>query len=115
MFTIVADESVDFGIVQLLRNKEINVISIQEKHCGITDEEVLQIAIVNNAILITEDKDFGELVFRLRMNHNGVLLIRIFDVDRAIKIEYAAKIISNMITDLPNKFSVLTETKLRIR
>ena len=115
MFTIVADESVDFGIVQLLRSKHLNVVSIQESHSGITDEEVLQIAIVNKAILITEDKDFGELVFRLRMKHNGVLLIRILEVDRKIKIEYTANIIYNRIADLVDKFSVLTDTKLRIR
>lgn len=92
MFSIVADESVDFGIVQSLRKENINVISIQESYGGIADEEVLQVALKNDAILITEDKDFGELVFRLRMKHTGVLLIRILDVDRSIKIEYGTTI-----------------------
>jgi predicted nuclease of predicted toxin-antitoxin system len=115
MFSIVADESVDFGIVQSLRKENINVISIQESYGGIADEEVLQVALKNDAILITEDKDFGELVFRLGMKHTGVLLIRILDVDRSIKIEYATATISKNLAALQNKFSVLTENKLRIK
>lgn len=115
MYTIVADESVDFGIVQLLRNKEINVISIQEMHSGITDEEVLQIAIINKAVLITEDKDFGELVYRLRMKHNGVLLIRVLNIERIQKIDYTVNIILSRIDELADKFSVVSENKLRIK
>jgi len=35
-------------------------------------------------LLITEDKDFGELTFRLRLNHCGVLLIRLSDLPRLL-------------------------------
>jgi predicted nuclease of predicted toxin-antitoxin system len=65
---IVADESVDFGIISLLRQKGIEVLSIAEKNFGIKDEEVLTIAVKNQSLLITEDKDFGELTYRLKWN-----------------------------------------------
>jgi len=71
--TLVADESVDFGIVKLLRTENFSVLSISEKHSGITDFEVLEIAVKNDALLITEDKDFGELAFRLKYKHKGIL------------------------------------------
>lgn len=63
--TIVADESVDYRIVTELRNNEFDIYSIAEQQPSIQDESVLKIACDNNALLLTEDKDFGELVFSL--------------------------------------------------
>jgi len=51
--TIVADESVDFGIILLLRQKGISVLSIAEESFGIKDEEVLAIAVKKQCLLIT--------------------------------------------------------------
>jgi predicted nuclease of predicted toxin-antitoxin system len=53
--TIVADESVDSGIIRNLRQKGITVLSISEESSGINDEEVLNIAVKNQCLLITED------------------------------------------------------------
>ena len=41
---LIADESVDFGIIKKLRIKNFEIISILESHSGITDIEVLEIA-----------------------------------------------------------------------
>src|SRR3954447_4282791 len=76
-YPIVADESVDFRIVIALRAAGLIVYSIAEELPSITDISVLSIAVEKQALLITEDKDFGELVFRLKLPHCGVLLIRI--------------------------------------
>lgn len=48
-----------------------------EQSPSASDAEVLAIAFKRNALLITEDKDFGELVFRFQKPHKGILLIRI--------------------------------------
>lgn len=64
-FGIVADESVDFRIVEVVRENSISVLSIAESNPSISDAEVLAIAVEQNALLLTEDKDFGELVYRL--------------------------------------------------
>lgn len=76
-YQIVADESVDFRVVTRLHEIGITVYSIAEETPSITDSHVLSIALENKALLIREDKDFGELVFRLQLPHHGVLLIRI--------------------------------------
>ncbi len=76
-YQAVADESVDFRVVAELRNIGISVYSIAEEAPSITDTSVLSIAFERHALLITEDKDFGELVFRLQLPHYGILLIRI--------------------------------------
>jgi len=61
---LLADESVDYAIIAALRNKGFVVRSISEEHPGIKDKEVLSKAILYNCLLLTEDKDFGELTYR---------------------------------------------------
>src|SRR5262245_26243497 len=112
MYKIVADESVDFRIIVALRKLGIDVYAICEEQRSITDEQVLAIANNLNALLITEDKDFGELVFRLRLPHKGILLIRITDESKISKVTEA--IIKNY-NELCERFSVINEKKLRIK
>ena len=57
------------------------VLAIAESFSSISDPQVLQIAVDRKAVLLTEDKDFGELVHRLRMPHCGILLVRLFNID----------------------------------
>lgn len=70
----VADEGIDAIIVDLLRKNDHDVIYIAEYKSGIIDEEVLEITNSQNRILMTRDKDFGELVYRDRMVHSGIIL-----------------------------------------
>ena len=112
---IVADESVDFSLVNALRKAGYDVTAIIETNPGINDQQVLSIANKINALLITEDKDFGELTFRLRLNHRGVLLIKLSDLPRNERIELASKTIQLHIGKLKNKFSVLTKQGIRIK
>jgi predicted nuclease of predicted toxin-antitoxin system len=113
MSSIVADESVDARIVTKLRLASFYVFSIAENLSSIADEGVLEIAVSKNALLITEDKDFGELVFRFRLNHKGILLLRLTEQPK--NIEIAVQMIVQNYNDILGKFSVLNENKLRIR
>ncbi|OQX76068.1 MAG: hypothetical protein B6D61_09350 [Bacteroidetes bacterium 4484_249] len=112
---LVADESVDFGIIYDLRQKGITVFSISEEFSGIKDTEVLKIAVERKCLLITEDKDFGELAYRLKLEHKGILLIRLSDILRKDRIELATKIIEKYFDKLKNNFSVLNKRGLRIK
>jgi predicted nuclease of predicted toxin-antitoxin system len=78
--SFVADENFDFTIVKQLRESGFSVLAIAESFSSIPDPQVLQIAVDRNANLLTEDKDFGELVHRLRMPHCGILLIRLLKI-----------------------------------
>jgi predicted nuclease of predicted toxin-antitoxin system len=60
--SFVADENFDFAVVRQLRTKGFTVLAIAESFSSIPDTQVLQIAVDRKAILLTEDKDFGELV-----------------------------------------------------
>lgn len=76
---IVADESVDIEIVSVLRSAGFEVYSIVENHPGWSDTQVLELAFHKKAYLITEDKDFGELTYRLRRPSHGILLVRLIE------------------------------------
>jgi len=72
-----ADEGVDRQIVEKLRSENHKVIYIPELAPGIKDDEVLCLADDEGLVLLTADKDFGELVFRLNRAAHGVVLIRL--------------------------------------
>ena len=73
----VADEGVDQEIVNVLRDHGHDVLYVAEMSPGITDDAVLDLANEESRILISCDKDFGELVFRQLRIHHGVMLIRL--------------------------------------
>ena len=73
---LLADESVDRPIVERLRADNHSVVYVAELDPGVGDDAVLERANHGAMLLITADRDFGELVFRLRRIHADVVLIR---------------------------------------
>ena len=71
------DENVDRQIADCLRSMGHHVEYVAENDAGISDDEVLEMANEKTALLLTADKDFGELVFRQRRVTSGVILIRL--------------------------------------
>ena len=74
---LLADEGVDRPIVDQLRQAGHQVFYVAEMDPSISDERVLELANEQGALLITADKDFGELVFRLGRIHAGAVLLRL--------------------------------------
>lgn len=72
-----ADECVSAPLVQRLREAGHDVSYMAEAAPGTTDAAVLRLAHDEGRVLLTEDKDFGELVFRSRMAAPGVVLLRL--------------------------------------
>lgn len=112
---IIADESVDHAIITILRSLGYSVFSVLEELPGITDDEVLDICNKFQCLLITEDKDFGELTYRLKKSHYGILLIRIADIPRSERIQIVVDVIHKERIRLSGNFSVLTEHGIRIK
>jgi predicted nuclease of predicted toxin-antitoxin system len=80
---------------------------------GLDDDAVLQKAVAENRILITNDKDFGEKVYRERRSHKGVVFLRLEDERAAVKIETLRRLLERYADRLPNNFVVVTETRVR--
>ena len=75
----IVDECTGPAVARWLRQHKHNVFSVYEEARGLDDEGVLQKAIADNRILITNDKDFGEMIFREGKAHRGVILLRLED------------------------------------
>jgi predicted nuclease of predicted toxin-antitoxin system len=69
-----AGESCDFSVVRALRSADHDVVAIAEVSPREEDEDVMERAVRGNRILITEDKDFGQLVYANMQKTGGVIL-----------------------------------------
>ena len=58
-----ANENIPLTSVKLLRKKNIDIVAISEVSPGISDVEVMKNAISENRIIVTFDRDYGELIF----------------------------------------------------
>ena len=110
-----ADESVDRQIVDRLRQDGHFVLYVAEMESGISDDAVLGMANREDALLLTADKDFGEMEFRLRRFAPGVVLIRLAGLPSITKSEIIATVIKKHISELRNAFAVITPATIRIR
>ena len=63
-----ANENFPKPSITILRDSGLNVQSIQEDSPGISDEEVINIASERNLIILTFDRDYGELIFKHSRN-----------------------------------------------
>ena len=79
------------------------------------DDDIVDYALKNNAVIITMDKDFGELIYKNGMVHNGVLLLRLDDAVGDEKLSVLKTIIPQHLNELENNFCVYQNGKLRIR
>lgn len=71
-----ADESCDFTFVRVLRSAGHDVLAVVESAAGAPDDKVIALAHGQRRILITEDKDFGQLVFAAASSTSGVIYVR---------------------------------------
>src|SRR5438105_3392271 len=104
---LIADESVDRQIVDRLRQDGYDILYIAELEPGISDKSVFDRANENAALLITADKDFGEIVFREnRLISDGVVLIRLAGLSPDKKAEIVSDTLREHETESQHHFSV---------
>jgi predicted nuclease of predicted toxin-antitoxin system len=112
---ILADEGVDKPIFDLLRSSGFDVHYILETHQGSEDEIVLQLANGEDRILLTQDKDFGELVYRLQRAHQGIILIRLGASEAFEKAILVNSVLMEYRDKLAMAFTVIQSNAIRIR
>lgn len=110
-----ADESLEYSIVLWFRELSYDVISVAEDFPSVKDEKILKKAIQEDRIIITNDKDFGNLVFLNKLSHKGVILLRFRTEKVKTKIKFIKSFLKNYSNKITNKFTVIDESKIRIR
>lgn len=112
---LLADENIDGRLVQALRTDGWSVDWVPEQHAGIRDESVLELAKSLTAILITDDTDFGELVYRRRLTAHGVVLLRLGSISWQQKHQLLSTVLQQHGDELLHAFAVVSDQHLRIR
>ena len=112
---LLADESVDRQIVDRLRQEGHAVSYVAEMEPGIPDSTVLALSNEGGSLLVTADKDFGELVFRQGRLTAGVILIRLAGLSPEAKAEIVSVEVRKHITELAGSFAVVSPNAVRIR
>jgi predicted nuclease of predicted toxin-antitoxin system len=109
------DESVDEPIARRLRLDGHEVLCVSEMEPGIPDGLVLTLANDRGAVLVTSDKDFGELVFRDGRAAHGVLLVRLAGLRPGTKAGLVSAAVGDHGRDMPRAFAVVSRGRVRIR
>jgi len=107
------DECTGPAVAEWLRAQQHEVFSVYDEARGMGDGDIIQKAFTENWILITNDKDYGEKVYRERHPHHGVIFLRLEDERAAVKIETLRQLLANYTDRLIDQFVVVTETRVR--
>ena len=110
---------VDVGVGRIIENwlvqQNFSVIAVQILNPEMADTDIIELANREDAIIISMDKDFGELIFKNIIPHKGVLLLRLDDAVAEEKLAVVQNIFPEHLPDIKNKFAVYQNGKLRIR
>lgn len=112
---LLADENLEQQVVRRLREDGYEVLYVAEMEPGITDEAVLSLANSHGALLLTTDKDFGELVVRQGLTHSGVALLRLAGLSPETKAELVSQVLQDHLEEMQAGFTVIMPSSVRIR
>ncbi len=115
MLKFVLDVGVGNKVWEYLNTEGYDALLITMLNPNMPDSEILSIAENEERMVITMDKDFGELVYHSKKAHKGVLLLRLEDATGVEKVEVMQFIINNFKDQLEGKFCVFKNGRLRIR
>lgn len=108
------DECTGPAVARWLREQGYDVFSVYEQARGMDDGTIVEKADREDRILITNDKDFGEQIYREMKSHQGVILLRLADERAGSKIAVIQRLLENYSDRLSGNFVVATEQRVRI-
>lgn len=109
-----ADESCDVAVVRALRSAGHDVVAVRDVHPGALDEDVIALATKDSRILLTEDKDFGQLVFASAAGSAGVIFLRFPATARSDIARTVVEAIARHGQRIAGSFAVLQPGRIRI-
>lgn len=109
-----ADENCDFGVVRALRADGFGVTAVGEIMQRSVDQELIAMVVREDRIVLTEDKDFGWLVFASAAESAGVVLIRFPGNARSALVDAVRQVVAQHGEQLRNAFVVVQPGVVRI-
>jgi predicted nuclease of predicted toxin-antitoxin system len=108
-----ADEGCDFAVVRALREAGFEVVAVCEIMSRSSDRDVIKLSHAENRVLLTEDKDFGWLVFVSHADSAGVVLIRFPGNARSTLPDTMVWLAEKHASELQNGFVVIEPNQVR--
>ncbi len=108
-----ANVNVEKPLIDFLNEKGFDIKWVTNIDKRMPDDRVCEIANSEQRIIITNDKDFGEIVFYQKKIAYGIILMRVKDQNSSEKIILLDKLLENYLDKIANHFVVLTKTKFR--
>ena len=115
MLKFLVDESTGNKVSRALRESGYDTSYCGEFLLGYPDEEIIKKAFGGKRVIITNDKDFGEIIFRQEKLSWGVIFLRLKVDTPANRIKYALATIKQLDIQLEKNFVIVSENKIRIR
>ncbi len=109
------DVGVGKKVEEYLLEKRYDTKAVRSLDHRMPDQEIIRLAALEKRIVITMDKDFGELVYHSGMEHCGILLLRLEDATGSEKQQVIAKILAKYANNMKNNFCVYQNQKFRFR
>ena len=109
----IVDECTGPGVAGWLREQKHEVFSVFDEEQGMADDDIIKKACEEDWIIITNDKDFGEKIFRGCLQHKGIILLRLEDERSLNKINVLNRLLQNYLDRLAESFVVVNETQAR--
>src|SRR5262245_37970462 len=108
------DQCTGPAVARWLREQGHEVFSVFDEAQGLPDNAILDKAFAEDWIIVTNDKDFGDLIFRDARKHKGIVLLRLDDERTVSKIAALQRLLEAHAADLPGHFAVVRETLIRV-
>ena len=109
------DVGVGKKVEEYLLDKRYDTKAVRSLDQRMPDQEIIRLAALEKRIVITMDKDFGELVYHSGKDHCGILLLRIEDASGSDKQQVIAKILAKYAANMKDNFCVYQNNKFRFR
>ena len=109
------DECVGLEVEKFLVQNGHEVINAATEYSGSLDPAILRQAVVQGRVLITNDKDFGDLIFKEGSEHSGVILLRLRDERNKNKIRCLKYLLEELGDNILGKFVVVTDKRAQIQ
>jgi len=115
MMDMIVNENVTRSVIEELRRRGNDVVSVKESMRGKADDEVLAKAEIERRLVVTLDKDFGEFAFRRKLPATcGVVLFRLSGSNPATDKQRILDVLASR-SDWAGHFSVVTNDRVRMR
>ena len=109
------DVGVGKNVEQYLLEKKYDTKTVRSLDQRMPDKEIIRLAALEKRIVITMDKDFGELVYHSGLDHCGILLLRLEDATGSEKQQVIANILEKYADNMKDHFCVYQNKKFRFR